>query len=148
MDKLKYLNKLTGNIKFSKAAKIITKTRLKVIYKLADKYMENPDDENLHKLRIAVRRMRFAYEMFKNVYTEEIYTHTLKELKKLQDVFGLARDNDVMLEKLYILSKDVQLDIPKKLINKLEKNKTEMRQKISQELLKFKGDNIIQSLLN
>ncbi len=148
MKKMKYLNKLKKDITFYKAAKIITRNRLKHIFDLSDKYLEEPTVQNLHRLRIAVRRMRFSFELFVNCYSKKTFRYTLKGLKKLQDAIGIIRDIDVVMVKLKELFNSSSVEIPDEIILNLYKNKNEMKEKISQELVKFKGDKIIQSLLN
>lgn len=140
--------KIKKDSKFGKAAKKITAFRLNIIFERADKYIGDNDVENLHKLRISVRRLRYVFELFESCYPKKRFLYVLNYLKHLQDVIGSVRDIDVIKYEIKSISEQNNIPLPKELMEFLQKNKNEMSEKISKELVKFKNDKIIQSLLN
>jgi len=52
------------------------------------------DEANLHKVRIAVKKLRYAVEVFDYAVGEDVVSH-LGELKRLQDTLGELHDHDV-----------------------------------------------------
>jgi triphosphatase len=55
------------------------------------------DIESLHKMRVAVRRIRTAYQVFRHHIKKEVIQPYIKELRDLGDVLGYVRDLDVFL---------------------------------------------------
>ena len=63
----------------------------------ADKLIETPGEEPLHKLRVASRRCRAAFSVFDGVFPEPALSNLSREVKGVTDALGAARDLDVML---------------------------------------------------
>jgi inorganic triphosphatase YgiF len=59
-----------------------------------------PDVEALHQTRVALRRLRSAMSIFKPVVADARFAHLAGELKWLAGTLGLARDLDVLIERL------------------------------------------------
>jgi CHAD domain-containing protein/transposase-like protein len=57
------------------------------------------DIEELHDMRVAVRRMRVAFEIFRQAFDPKIMKHHLKGLKAIGRTLGRVRDLDVFMEK-------------------------------------------------
>jgi CHAD domain-containing protein len=76
------------------------------------KYFEDNSVENLHKVRIYLRRLRFTMEVFSVYFKEnENYKNFYKKVSKLQDTTGKARDLDVIQE--YAVQKGIDDSIVK-----------------------------------
>lgn len=58
------------------------------------------DPEDLHKMRVATRRMRAAWRVFDGAYRPKVQRRYVKELRGVARVLGDVRDIDVLLEDL------------------------------------------------
>ena len=58
------------------------------------------DPEDLHKMRVATRRMRAAWRVFDGAYRPKVQRRYVKELRSVARVLGEVRDIDVLLEDL------------------------------------------------
>lgn len=58
------------------------------------------DIEDLHKMRVATRRMRAAWRVFDGAYRPKVQRRYVKELRIIADVLGEVRDIDVLLDDL------------------------------------------------
>lgn len=56
------------------------------------------DPEYLHQMRVALRRLRTAFEVFEDVLPEPVAAELLEELRWLRRALGGARDWDVFIE--------------------------------------------------
>ena len=58
------------------------------------------DPEDLHKMRVATRRMRAAWRVFDGAYRRKVQKRYVRELRTIADALGEVRDVDVLLEDL------------------------------------------------
>jgi CHAD domain-containing protein/adenylate cyclase class IV len=58
------------------------------------------DIEDLHKMRVATRRMRAVWRVFDGAYKPRVQRRYVRELREVAASLGLVRDLDVMLENL------------------------------------------------
>lgn len=58
------------------------------------------DIEDLHKMRVATRRMRAAWRVFDGAYRPKLQRRYVAELRAIADALGEVRDIDVLLEHL------------------------------------------------
>ncbi len=58
------------------------------------------DIEDLHKMRVATRRMRAMWRVFDGAYKPRVQRRYVRELRAVAAALGLVRDLDVMLEDL------------------------------------------------
>lgn len=57
---------------------------------------QDADIEGVHRARIAIRRLRAAFSLFRPVIADGEYYHLRQELSWLSDLLGAARDFDVL----------------------------------------------------
>ncbi|MEW6006068.1 MAG: CHAD domain-containing protein [Stygiobacter sp.] len=88
------------NKKFCKSSYIILQNKFNMVIKLCKRYLKDGSNENLHQLRIALRRLRYTMEIFVACYKEKEFNLAYKIIQKLQDELGKGRDLDVLLEKI------------------------------------------------
>ncbi len=71
------------------------------------------DYDNLHRVRIAGKRLRYAMEIFapcfESAFREEFYA----EVERMQEILGLANDSHVARQRLETIRKHVQATRPK-----------------------------------
>ena len=58
------------------------------------------DIEDLHKMRVATRRMRAVWRVFDGAYKPRVQRRYVRELREVASALGFVRDLDVMLENL------------------------------------------------
>jgi triphosphatase len=58
------------------------------------------DIEDLHKMRVATRRMRAAWRVFDGAYRRKVQRRYVRELRDIARVLGEVRDVDVLLDDL------------------------------------------------
>jgi triphosphatase len=58
------------------------------------------DPEDLHKMRVATRRMRAAWRVFEGAYRPKLERRYVRELRSVARALGAVRDMDVLLEGL------------------------------------------------
>lgn len=68
------------------------------------------DIEELHDMRVATRRMRAAFEVFSEAFTEKAIKTHLKGLRATGRNLGRVRDLDVFMEKAHIYLKKLPAD--------------------------------------
>ncbi|MEE4240294.1 MAG: CHAD domain-containing protein [Desulfopila sp.] len=84
---------------FPIARRIIGK-RYRQILKKGGKLGEHSPDEDLHRLRIQGKKLRYLLEFFASFFDEKEIQHFHKQLKKLQNNLGDFNDISVQLEML------------------------------------------------
>ncbi len=120
-----------------KAAKTILKARLDFLLSVIEKYFENKDVENLHQVRIALRRVRYNMELFISCFDRIIFMRFYKKVENLQDHSGQVRDLDVFKENMNLLIKDENVRISKTVFSKVDKRRTDLENTLELELMKF-----------
>ncbi len=74
---------------------------------------KSEDIEYVHKMRVTSRRIRAAMPIFKECFPKKRYKKWLKEIKKVTQFLGNARDLDVQIEVIKNYSKQLQPIEPK-----------------------------------
>jgi CHAD domain-containing protein len=136
-NKLKGLGKHTP---LNKAAAVLLYSKYKRVHKLTLRYIEDRSVDNLHKLRISFRRLRFSLENFEPCYKKEEVKYLLKSIKKLQDILGEIRDLDVLSGNLDTLGFHLSEDGTNELLKKIEQEKERIEALASSELILFTND--------
>ena len=116
---------LKANLSLNEAAFKILFQRIKNLELSLKKYFKNDSVENLHEVRISIRRLRYNMEIFFSCYGKKKYVKYFKTIIRLQDLTGSKRDYDVMLENLNLISTSENLKTDntiKKLIEDKIKN--------------------------
>jgi CHAD domain-containing protein len=81
------------------AAKIISKRFERVLHDGQAIHADSPD-EDLHRLRIQGKKLRYCLEFFSSLYSEKEMKRLVKQLKLLQNNLGLFNDLSVQQEML------------------------------------------------
>ncbi len=55
------------------------------------------DIEQVHRMRVASRRLRAALPLFSSCFSEKDFRHWMHEIKKVTSALGAARDTDVQI---------------------------------------------------
>lgn len=124
-------------------AKIIIRRRFRTVIKKVKSYLIDPSVENLHKLRVSIRRVRYSLENFGVCYSTNEFLMIIEYTKFLQDLIGEARDLDVLPEKINNLENEIKIHLPERLYAAIEDKKSECRLLIKEELYKFLSNKTI-----
>ncbi|MBI3676342.1 MAG: CHAD domain-containing protein [Proteobacteria bacterium] len=89
----------------SEIAKRMLAHRLKDVRKRAKK-LKHLSDQRRHKLRIALKKLRYTAEFFAPLYDEEDVGEFLKKISNLQDILGALNDVAVARDTLQKLTGD------------------------------------------
>lgn len=85
---------------FKDMAKLVIRDRMRRVMRLSKKYLETKDEEDLHQLRIAFRRLRYPMECFVDCFPRRLFNTVIDRIDLLQNATGQVRDLDVMLDLL------------------------------------------------
>jgi CHAD domain-containing protein len=139
MSKRKWeIDNLDDNLEFIKAADIILSKRLDQVIEDINNYLISDSVENLHRVRISLRRFRYSMELFISSFDTKKFMILYKKVTKLQDLSGRVRDFDVMEENMNSLVKKEKIKIPKKEIKKVDAIRDEILIKLKLDLTKFR----------
>lgn len=70
-------------------------------YQKLQDYIKNPNDENIHDIRVAIRRLEAAHNIFpKNIREKEKNTNYIKQVKILFKLNAKVRDFDIICAKM------------------------------------------------
>ncbi len=125
---------------YKDAGYLILDNKLQDVFQKINDYFQNDSIENLHSLRISIRRFRYVMEIFNDCYPRKLFKTVYESAKALQDVIGEGRDLDVLELKVKDIENEIKARIPKYFFKKIEKEKISIKQNIKLELIKFIND--------
>lgn len=127
-----------------KESKAVTSTAVIVLNDRIDnflesviRYFENSTVENLHDVRISIRRVRYSMELFIACFDRKLFLRFYSSVEELQDLSGSVRDLDVLLENVKSLSEKEKIKVSKNLKQRVLKEKGELEETFKIELMKF-----------
>ena len=141
------IEKLKNSKQFEKSANLILKDRIANLLYFIDKYFKNLTVENLHDIRIALRRVRYSMELFTVCYDNKVFVKFYNKIQLLQDLSGAVRDVDISLENIDVLVKDNNIKIDPEIINKAIEKKISFEENFQLELMKFTLSKILKDFL-
>ena len=141
------IEKLKNSKQFKKSANIILKNRIESLLYFIDKYFKNFTVENLHDIRIAIRRVRYSMELFFVCYDHKVYIKFYNKVQLLQDLSGSVRDIDVLLENINSIISENLLKVDNEVVNKAKEKKNILEEKFKLELMKFTLSKILKDFL-
>jgi len=131
---------LKRTMKYVDAAPIILGKKINDVINIIHLYLENDSTENLHDLRIAIRRFRYTMELFFNCYRSKKFKNAYNYSKLLQDLLGEGRDLDVLGPNVQKIAAELNVEFPEHLFYKINFDRKKTRQKIKLELIRFMND--------
>ena len=130
------IKKLQKKHSLKKTSQIVLKNRLNAVTKLVAKYLADKTVENLHSMRIAIRRLRYGLEIFLVCFERKNYLAFYDLIVGLQDQSGFVRDLDILLENINKLKTEGGVknltDMEKEIINKKDILTKELEIKLRQ----------------
>ncbi len=121
----------------SNAAKLIIGTRLTHLLDTIEKYFQNMNVENLHDVRISLRRVRYNMELFISCFNRKQFLEIYNAVQELQDLSGVVRDLDVFKENISSLVQNEKVRVNKTVLQKVEKKRIKLEEELKLALMKF-----------
>lgn len=134
----RYLIKgLRKNADLQSAAKILLDDKLKNVFIVVDKFLEDDSERNLHQLRIALRRFRYILESLYLCVDDKLFSIVLRKTKDMLDSLGEGRDQDIFSIKLREIAEQNRIINSEEILRILDSNQAETRKRIKLELIKY-----------
>ena len=101
MAKAKPIPDLTADDAYAEAAAKVVSVRGAELAAHAQGVLDTGDNERVHDMRVATRRLRATLEIFEPCFPAKAYGQALTEVKRLADALGERRDRDVAIAALH-----------------------------------------------
>jgi CHAD domain-containing protein len=131
------IEKLKDSRQLKKSANLILKNRLDSLLSYTEKYFKDQTVENLHDVRIALRRVRYSMELFIVCYDKKVFLKFYNKVQSLQDLSGAVRDVDISTENINSLIAENQIKLDLGFLNKLSEKKNQLEEKFKLDLMKI-----------
>lgn len=141
------IDKLKNTKQFKKSANLILQDRIESLLTFTKKYFNDLSVENLHDVRIALRRVRYSMELFIVCYDKKIFIKFYNKVQLLQDLSGNVRDVDISIENINSLVNDNNIKIDNAIILKAKEKKILLEEKFRLELMKFTLSKVLKDFL-
>jgi CHAD domain-containing protein len=137
---------LSGQKQFKEAAKIILTGRIAHLITAIRIFFENESVENLHQIRIALRRVRYNMELFICCFDKKKFLIFYKKIEYLQDFSGRIRDLDVLVQNMNSL-KEKNIRVTKNIFKAIGEERENLNEILKLELMKFTHSKSLSSFL-
>lgn len=141
------IEKLKDSKQFKKSANIILRNRIESLLDFTDNYFQDFSVENLHDVRIALRRVRYSMELFIVCYDKKIFSKFYNKVQLLQDISGSVRDVDISLVNINSLVVEKSINIEQDIISKAKEKKISLEEIFKLELMKFTLSKVLKDFL-
>ena len=122
---------------FEDSREVVLAHYLKRVFKFADRYKEQNSADNLHNLRIALRRFRYVFELYAPLVKPGRFSEVYELAVHLQNVLGDRRDVDVMHDRLLSIYRVSDGELPNLITADLEQSKALLSTQIDKTLAEF-----------
>ena len=130
------IENLSGEKTLCEGANIILGNRIDYLLAAIKTFFEEETVENLHAIRIALRRVRYNMELFPYCFDRKKFLIFYKRIVSLQGISGNVRDLDVLTENITSL-KNEKVRITKTVFTKVEEKRIGLKDTLKLELMKF-----------
>ena len=128
---------LEENTSLQEAAVIVLTQRIDFFEKSLMKYFKNDSVENLHEVRIAIRRLRYNMEIFISCFGRKKYLKYYKTIVRLQDLTGNKRDLDILLQNIEQISSSEKINANIVFIEIIKEKIEKVKKSLNLELRKY-----------
>jgi CHAD domain-containing protein len=119
------------------SGRIVLKQRLKALISSIKLFLKEETVENLHEIRISLRRLRYNMEIFFCCFDKKKFVVFYKKISLLQDLTGNKRDFDVLIENINSINVNEEVEAINLLTKKIEEKKSTLQEKLILELVEF-----------
>lgn len=127
---------LNSHKQFCDAARIILSERIEYLISSIKKFFEKESVENLHQVRIALRRVRYNMELFISCFDKKKFLIFYKQVEFLQDFSGRIRDLDVLIQNMNSL-KEKKIRVTKNIYKAIGEERNKLNENLKLELMIF-----------
>ena len=131
------ISKLSIKQNLTPSAKIILRQRLENFLSSINLYLSEINPENLHQVRISLRRLRYPMEVFLKYFDRKKYLSFYKIVSSLQDLSGEVRDLDILKQNLNIYCNKDKSKTEEINFSKIDIKKEQFQSNLKLELMKF-----------
>lgn len=131
------IEELKKNKALIEVARIVLNNRIDSFLETVIKYFEENTVENLHDVRITIRRVRYSMELFLICFEKKLFNRFYRRVEKLQDLSGSVRDLDVLLENVKSLTEQGNIKVEEELTERVNQKKAELEETFKFEMMKF-----------
>ena len=131
------ISKLSIKQNLTPSAKIILRQRLESFLTSINLYLSEINPENLHQVRISLRRLRYLMEVFLKYFDRKKYLSFYKIVSSLQDLSGEVRDLDILKQNLNIYCNKDTSKTEEINLSKIDIKKEQFQSNLKLELMKF-----------
>jgi len=131
------ISKLSIKKNLTPSAKIILRQRLESFLSSLNLYLSEINSENLHQVRISLRRLRYPMEVFIKYFDRKKYLSFYKIVSSLQDLSGEVRDLDILKQNLNIYCNKDKSKTEEINFSKIDIKKEQFQSNLKLELMKF-----------
>ena len=124
----------------------VLRVRFEEVVSLRGEALNSEDIEGVHAMRVATRRLRSALRDFAPLMKRHPLKKVKKDLKRIADALGAARDQDVAIVALETLQEKVEIAPIKAGIGKLIEERCSVRERAQFELMKTLAVSAIETL--
>ncbi|MBA2735748.1 MAG: CHAD domain-containing protein [Pyrinomonadaceae bacterium] len=124
----------------------VLRVRFEEVVSLRGEALNSEDIEGIHAMRVATRRLRSALRDFAPLMKRRPLKKVKKDLKRIADALGAARDQDVAIVALEKLQKEVEIAPVKAGVGKLIEERRSVRERAQLELIKTLAVSAIENL--
>lgn len=131
------ISKLSCKSNLADSAKVILQNRTDGLMNSIMNYLDKTSEDNLHEIRISIRRLRYPMEVFIKCFNRKKYLSFYKSLSKLQDKSGDVRDLDIFKKNLVTFQKQNNSHLKKINFDAIDSHKNELQANLKLDLMKF-----------
>jgi CHAD domain-containing protein len=142
--KIKGLNKKSS---LEDAAKLVLNYRINILSESVKKYFADESEENLHSVRISIRRVRYNMEIFSVCFDKKKFMIFYDLIENLQDLTGSVRDIDVLLQNMNSLISGEKLKVSKRVLEKFTQKRLHLKEDLTLSLMNYIHGEELQNFL-
>ena len=131
------IKELSAGKSLKVSAKIALRQRMQSLASAIKKFGDEDTVENLHEIRIALRRLRYNMEIFISCFNKGRFIAFYQLVEHLQDLTGTKRDIDVLAENIKNICNDKNNPEVNSFLQNVEAKDNQLRESLTLELMKF-----------
>ena len=128
---------IVGKLSFGKTALIILDDRITNLIKSIKKFLKNDSAENLHNVRISIRRLRYNMELFYTLFEKKKFLRLYNMIENLQDKSGSVRDIYILRQNILLFGREDDFIIPDRMDARIDEKESLLLVDLRKELYAF-----------
>ena len=128
---------IDGKLSFGKTALIILDDRITNLIKSIKKFLKNDSAENLHNVRISIRRLRYNMELFYTLFEKKKFLRLYNMIENLQDKSGSVRDIYILRQNILLFGREDDFIIPDRMDARIDEKESLLLVDLRKELYAF-----------